>query len=321
MMNSTLRCLEWPGFEAKSNIRLTTSSIPMIPDWQTNLVYFSSLLGEGFPDFWGRMKRVLTQHRVDIGLLQGTKEVWARDYLPVQVKETTFIKFAYQPSYLRGYEHLITTADVFNHLSFLRNCRWSDIRLEGGNIVASNKNVILTEKIFRNNPTWPRKKLREEIQNLLQVDECIFIPPEPGCKIGHADGVVRFIDDSRVLINDYSTVDPDYGNTLFRVLKAHRLHVEVIPYSVEEGLPRNGIGSAIGNHVNFLRIGNLMIVPVYGLRQDEEVLRKMESFLPEVSIAPLPSSELAREGGVLNCACWSVRTIDSGKQNSAKEGQ
>lgn len=293
----------------------------MVPDWQTNVVYVSALLGKSQLALWASLKQVLVQHGVEVRLLQGTKDVWARDYMPIQVDQTTFVKFVYQPDYLRGYEHLSTGEDVCRQFSFLKNLLRSDIRLDGGNVVASSRSVILTEKVFRENPSWSRKKIRETIQRLLQVEECIFIPTEPGDRIGHADGVVRFLNDDRVVINDYSKLDPGYGNKLIRVLKLHRLHVEVLPYAVEEKSRRNELGSAVGNHVNFLRIGNLLVMPVYGVPQDDEAIRRIRSFLPGTNVVPLPSSELAQEGGVLNCVSWSLQGIDPVPQNPETVGQ
>jgi len=292
----------------------------MIPDWRTTHVYFSSLLAESFPNFWDGLERILARHRVEVGLLRETNDVWAQDYMAIQVDETTFVKFTYRPDYLRGYEHLITGEDVCQQFAFLEGPQNSDIRLDGGNVVASSRCVILTEKVFRENPSWPRKKLREELRRLLRVEECIFIPVEWGDLIGHADGVVRFLDDDRVVINDYSELDPDYGDELVRILRRHRLHVEVLPYAVDDEPRRGEIGSAVGNRVNFLRVGNLVVMPVYGIPQDDEALRKMEGFLPGADVVPLPSSELAREGGVVNCVSWTIRGVVPELGNSDEDG-
>jgi agmatine deiminase len=138
--------------------------------------------------------------------------------------------------------------------------------------------------------------------------------------IGHPDGVVRFLDDDWVVINDYSEVDPTYGDELVRILGRHRLQVEVLPYIVDAEPRRGEIGSAVGNRVNFLRVGNLVVMPVYGIPQDDAAIRKMETFLPGTDVVPLPSSELAREGGVGNCVSWTIRGIDPAARNSGGGG-
>jgi agmatine deiminase len=293
----------------------------MIPDWDLNSVYLADLLETRHPDLFVQLRSTLTSREVDFHLLRGVKDFWARDYLPIQVDNTTFVKFTYQPDYLRGWEHLITGPEVCEQLPFLKDLHRSDIRLDGGNVVASSRRVILTEKIYRENPSWSRKELRGAIQQHFRVDVCIFIPVEPGDYCGHADGVVRFLDEHRVVINDYSKVDAGYGDRLLRILKRHRLDVEVLPYIIEERLRRNEIGSAVGNYVNYLRIGKLIVMPVYGLSQDEEAIRALERYLPGTDIVPLPSSSLAQEGGVLHCASWSFRCSHPVARNSEIVGQ
>ena len=59
--------------------------------------------------------------------------------------------------------------------------------------------------------------------------ECIFIPKQAGDDVGHSDGVVRFVAEDRVLINDYATVDPGYGTSLRTLLEKKGLEVETLP--------------------------------------------------------------------------------------------
>jgi hypothetical protein len=116
--------------------------------------------------------------------------------MPVQVDRTTYVKFTYRPDYLRGYEHLITGEDVCRQFAFLDGLQNSDIRLDGGNVVASGRRVILTEKGFRENPSWPRKKVREELWRASCRGRC---HPVTLVRIGPRGrgGELRFLDHSR----------------------------------------------------------------------------------------------------------------------------
>ena len=64
----------------------------MIPDWETDGVYFSRLLAKRDRTLYGRLTKVLTDHGVQVRLLEGTRDVWARDYCPVQVTKSSFVK-------------------------------------------------------------------------------------------------------------------------------------------------------------------------------------------------------------------------------------
>ena len=142
----------------------------------------------------------------------------------------------------------------------------------------------------------------------MQVDQLIVIPKEPLDPIGHSDAVVRFIDEQSVLVNDYSKVDPDYGERLFKVLRRHKVAIEIIPYYPEKQ-SRGGIPSAVGNFTNFLMTEKVLVAPVYGTDHDRHRFRKLESVFPGLPIVPLDCTDLAREGGVLNCISASYQAV------------
>jgi len=142
---------------------------------------------------------------------------------------------------------------------------------------------------------------------LLHAEECVLIPKEAGDPIGHADGIVRFLDERTVVMNDYAAIDPAYGIRVRTLLERQGLHVELLPYSLDSTVV-DGIPSAVGNHVNFLRIGNLVVVPAYGMSSDAEAVAVLNGRLAGCRIESLDCSGLARRGGVLNCIAGTYRT-------------
>ncbi|MBK9357023.1 MAG: peptidylarginine deiminase-like protein [Bacteroidales bacterium] len=60
----------------------------MITDAETNFVYFSGLLKEKpkYQDFNNRLMDVLKKHSISYSYLPGTRDIWCRDYMPVQVE-------------------------------------------------------------------------------------------------------------------------------------------------------------------------------------------------------------------------------------------
>jgi agmatine deiminase len=272
----------------------------VIADRHTNCVYLAAMLEGRHPKVFQGLRETLTAHEVQVRCLTDVCDVWVRDYAPIQVTAQDLVKFRYTPDYLSGYEYLITGEDVAEAFRDLGHCRRSEIALDGGNVVGCCGKAILTDKIYKENPGWDRPQLRKQLQELLQVDQLIIIPKEPYDPIGHADGMVRFLDERTVLVNDYSVADPAFRDRLTRVLQQHRLQIETLPYFLE-GQSRAGIPSAVGNFVNFLQTGRVMVAPVYGTAHDEVALRKLESHFPSLAIVPINCTDLARDGGVLNC--------------------
>lgn len=282
----------------------------MIPDWEANIVMISDVLPKRHPEIVRQLGAILQENGIPLVIVPGTADIWIRDAAPLQVSDGEFAQFVYRPDYLRdGYEHLITGPEAFNGFPFINELERSELVIDGGNIVGIPGTAILTDKVFRENPDRSRSGIENELRRLLRVERLILIPREPYDPIGHVDGMVRFINDTTVVVNDYSTVDPNFGNRLRESLEQHGLEFELLPYLPEQRR-FNGIESAAGNYVNFLRIGNLIIVPSYGTPEDIEAARKMNRVCPEATVIPVPCLNLAREGGVLQCVSWTVRVME-----------
>lgn len=67
----------------------------------SNEVYFSSLLKTDYPKVYRAIVDVLDRHSIKHGLLEGTRDYWCRDYMPVQSGFHDYIQFVYHPDYLK----------------------------------------------------------------------------------------------------------------------------------------------------------------------------------------------------------------------------
>jgi agmatine/peptidylarginine deiminase len=277
----------------------------MIPDWDTNHLFLSDRLENEQPALFGSLRSALKDMPIDI--IPGTADIWCRDFMPVQLDENTFCQFIYAPDYLRGFEQLVTPPEKCR-LPFMKNYRQEPIVFDGGNVVASRTRIILTDKIFKENPAVARPQLRQRLGEVFQA-ETIIIPKEPGDDVGHSDGVVRFVTENRVLINDYSGVDPGYGAKLQSRLEKKGLEVDTLPLFEEKcGRRRHGdLPSAVGLYINYLRVGNVVVMPGYDRPEDRIAAEKVQRALPNAAVSQVPCQRLAEKGGVLNCISWTIK--------------
>ena len=282
----------------------------MIADRDVNGVFLADMLKVRHPHLFKQLHSVLTSHGIEVRLLENVRDIWARDYCPIQTGPGEFVQFRYEPDYLKDHPELRTCREVADQFHDLGECRHSDINLDGGNVVASRNKAIVTDKIHRENPKWDRGQLRDELRRVLQVEELIVIPREPYDPIGHADAMARFINEDTVLVNDYANADPAFGNRLVEVLNSHDLAIELLPYFHEQRSD-DGIPSAVGCFANFLRTENVPIVPAFGSEVDQEALGRLKTLIPGIPIVSLDCTNLAREGGVLNCISASFRRSPS----------
>lgn len=214
------------------------------------------------------------------------------------------MQFRYEPDYLTGrYRSLRADGEIGPTLPWVENCLRSEIVLDGGNVVGWGDRIILTEKVFAENRGWERRELLTELERSLGGGQVIMIPPEPGDVTGHADGVVRFVDETTVVMNDYRRLDPAYRGELRRRFRGAGLEVLEVPYRPDSG-SSDSMPSAIGNFVNYLRVGRLLVMPYFKLLKDERARESLMEAHPGVVVEALACRELAAEGGVLNCLTW-----------------
>lgn len=285
---------------------MTSDSTNITP----NTVYISSLLKEKFPDAAAELLRILKKHNIRTKELTNTKDIWCRDYMPIQNRMGELIQFNYDPSYLKGEPeweesrsdvHEVCKANGINPI-------FSDIRIDGGNVVMHGNKVILTNRIFKENPEYEKDELVAELKHLLKAE--VYIIPAYSISedvTGHADGMVRFVDEKMILGNDL-TDDYDYINKgIAKMCKEAALKYIDVPYFVPEKDPKHEM-NAIGIYVNYLEVGNLIVLPVFGVKgnKDKEVLELFRKLFPDRIIETINYNEVAQEGGLLNCTTWTI---------------
>ena len=277
----------------------------MVPDSDTQTVFISQLLHVRYPGVAKELRSVLAGQ---LKIISEAKDIWCRDYMPIQLDMNRYVQFRYDPDYLRC-DPQLRTQNGFALLN-LTNCIQSDLVIDGGNIVRWNNTAIVTDKIYQENKGLSQRQLRAELKRTLEIDRLVIIPSEKGDKIGHSDGMVRFIDNQKVLVNDYSAVDPHLGAKLASILKHAGFEVIRFPYmpSNEAGSDPE-IASAVGVYINYLQVKKMIICPVFGLPEDDMAIKILKKHFPCQKIIPMLCRELAEEGGVLNCITWNIKTV------------
>lgn len=276
----------------------------MITDAQTNTLFLADSLPKLYPDFFKEFERVLGSCKIRVQLLPDTKDVWAVDYMPIQVETNKFIRFVYHPRYLRTKSGLKTISDVdaiCNQIGI--ETIKSDIVLDGGNVIRATDKVIMTERVFKENPSFTKLELIRKLQTILQIDTLIFIPEQPYDFTGHADGLVRFLDDETLIINTFGEGESKRFVESFKsAISKTGLDYVCIPYN-----PYSNKGdSAKGCYINYLQMHNTVIVPIFGIKEDDEVFKQFEKLFQGQTVATINGNEIAKKGGILNCITWNV---------------
>ena len=270
-------------------------------------VYVSALLKAKFPNAYRNLMAVLDKHGVEHKELEGTKDIWCRDYMPVQTPSGKLVQFRYDPSYLKGEPEWEASRSNVREVCRLNGFApvFSDINLDGGNVLLCDGRAIISDRVFDENPEYSDKEaLVEELSTLLE-SEVIIIPSIRSDYTGHADGLVRFVDGNTLIGNDRSVEYKYWVEKMNKVLEQYHLEYIDCPFIYDYKDVKHP-EHAIGIYVNFLEVGNLIVIPAFNVtgNKDDEAKAAIKQAFPGKAIEQIDFNEVALEGGVVNCATW-----------------
>ena len=273
------------------------------------IVYLSELLKERHPETCDNLIKILEKHKTHYAFIKGTKDIWCRDYMPVQTPSGKFIQFKYDPSYLKGTTQLEASRSDVREICKLNNIKaeFSDINLDGGNVLICDDRAILSDRIFDENPNYEKDALVKELSRLLECE--IIIIPSLRSKdedfTGHADGMVRFVDRNTIIGNNRVQEYKYWQDGMNKVIMTYNLTYIDIPCIVSKKDPKHP-DSALGIYVNYLEVNNLIVVPKFDREEDKEVVEILQKAFPDKQIETINYNDVALEGGLLNCTTWVV---------------
>ncbi len=263
------------------------------------MLYFSSQLNTlKYKPAADRMFAALDLFNIKYKLLNNTKDIWARDYMPVKTKSGKYISFRYEPSYLADDSQSRTNFKTDIAPSFkVDNLVYTDINLDGGNVVfsPSKEKVIISDRVFSENPEYDKNTLLLELEKMLEAS-LIIIPSLKSDMTGHADGMVRFVGENTAIVN--APLSP-YGFETKVKESLQNLGIEVVdfPYFYSKG------NSAVGCYLNYLETEKSIFLPVFGVDTDNEAIELAKNIFDK-TIIPVNINEIAEYGGLLNCISW-----------------
>lgn len=271
------------------------------------MIYFSSLLQTN-PTYKFAADRLFAAFEsagIEYRLLDGTHDIWLRDFMPVQIRDGSYVSFRYEPSYLADIPKLKTNykQDIASRFSF--SVTYSDINLDGGNVVLSpsKEKAIISDRILTENPSYMQAELLETLEQQLKA-QVILIPSlnRKNDMTGHADGMVRFVDENTVIGNCVPS-KKGLEQRIQSVLQEYGIDVIDFPYFSSSN------DSAVGCYLNFLETERHIFLPVFGNTMDDKAVASAKEIFPK-TIVPININEIAKEGGVLNCISWETKQTE-----------
>lgn len=316
-------------------------------DSLTNHVFFSTHFTQCEYHCVSAIKKALRDNSIKYSDIKRTKDIWVRDFMPIQISPKTFVCYKYRPDYLLQPKERIQyiTAKFYNNESVnsipikeqcsilhedgveLRNC---NLVLDGGNIVLCGNRIILTDKVLRENNTKTKEQIVTELKESFRVEHVILIPSDPyeidECSkyneipLCHADGILAPIDDNRILLSDYGKDNKGYVRLLKKTLSPYFEKDNILEFQFGDKRTENS-----WIYINFLRIGNVVLLPTVGIDEslddpdsicDKLAVDQLKDILEIENVIPINTRYLTLDneennGGSLHCISWNVYINDS----------
>lgn len=266
------------------------------------VVFFSDLLSGKCPVLFQSITETLKEHNIAFGLLDNTKDIWCRDYMPIQIEDGRLVYYIYKPDYLQTPYYRRTITDIFsieslnNH--FGKYVQFLDLVIDGGNVVICGDKVVMTEKVFAENKYKSPDEVRQLLKEAFHCD-IIFLPWDKKEYLGHSDGIIHYIGDNKVLLTNYDDFSPYFYRKYRKILDST---FDVIPLKYKR--PKTHRHSWA--YINFLKVDNLVLVPQLGILEDEQAIQQISAAMPKYKVVGIPSLEAVRKGGALNCISWDI---------------
>lgn len=268
--------------------------------------------------------------RKDDYVMTGELSIWARNYMPVQVSGRRFVQSTYSPDYLNAKKYLghvpdkgwidrriAEEAQVDDGSDFYLS--YSDIVLDGGNIVRCGDHVVMTEKIFEENPGMSPARLLDQLEAFFS-SEIVLLPWDRREIYGHTDGLLGYVGGNTIIYATYGIPEKNQADRRFNSSFLRRLvlkfDVQVLDFgSVDKEHPEEQLVDLRWAYMNWLQTGNLIIMPEFkdAPNSNEYARNLVSSVFGEsgtwVEVESVEATDLVKLGGCFNCASWTLKGV------------
>ena len=179
-------------------------------------------------------------------------DIWMRDFSLVNPSDP--VQFMYTDSSMSAREALATQGAFSNYLTEAGIVyRGTDLIIDGGNIVDDYQGRVITTTRFLEDNYLSMSDGKQQLREILGASEVAIIEPDDEA-LAHSDGMVAWIDDGMLAVNDYSQTDPEFHELVMNELEGSFTNVRFVLVPVvfdkESGADPN-IGSACGVNLNY----------------------------------------------------------------------
>lgn len=249
----------------------------------------------------------------DILITSDVYDIWMRDFTtinplnPVQFKYT-WASMTEQES-IEVQNSFIAFADKYDIVRGKTN-----LLLDGGNIVDNYAGKVITTTRFMEDNNLTYSAAKQELKNILGATEVAIVEPDEEV-LAHSDGMLSWIDENTLLVNDYS------DDTVFQKLVMDELTLSFpnttiisVPVEFATNSPGQwpGFESACGVNLNSTVTFNNIYVPTFGMSHEQDALNIIKQNTTK-NVIEVNAEGVCAMGGSVRCLTWQLSGANAEK--------
>jgi len=231
-------------------------------------------------------------------------DIWAGDWIPFLAKTAKYKQIGVQFHYTASVNDSLCGKTIYQEKLKLPVYK-VPLKLDGGNFeFYSNKFIIVTDKIFTDNPKYSEDKIISLLKEIFGVK--LVYQLKSRSVLGHTDIFLRHYYDEYYLYSIFNNkVDENLYDILYKIKYDIGLEIVGLPNELSgKKLLYSGQEDYTGNILDFIIVGNNVIFPIFS-SSSWLAFEKIREVTPEyVNLIPWEDdvlSKLYQLGGGLYC--------------------
>ena len=245
-------------------------------------------------------------------LMDDMPSIWVRDYFPINV-DGKYVRFDPCIDYMDMYQREFYDNYDFNNLKNIlkKKIKKFNLILDGGNAIFNDTLLFTTEKVYKDNHNMSKREVNRILQEAFNGRKIIVLKTEDAKydPVGHADGLVNFIDNDTLFISDYRKIDKELHSHNRRQVGDLVESVVLPQYFVDKVTSideQHEWYDIEGCYVNFIGTKKSLIFPKFKNKeyneQIKEIVHKHDKLDRKISF--IECSQVTKYGGGLHCISY-----------------
>lgn len=256
-------------------------------------------------------------------VVEPTDTIWIRDYGPPVVRAPDSASWAVVDFHYYNSRRLDdNTPRVVAwgaQVPLVDRQRDQVVHTEGGNLNHDGWGlVVYSDRTYKRNPGVPPATVDARLQSAFQAVKGL-VPKAPVLDgTGHVDMFMKIVAPDTVLVGRYNPQQVDYqvledcAAMFSRETNGRGEPWRVVRIVQPDVTYAQFVVPVVRTYTNSLIVNDFVIIPVYGLPEDEEALRVYQEVFPDKTLVPLQAEDIIPSGGAWHCVTLELALPENG---------